>query len=389
MKRNHFLVAAALILATGALTACMSDNDDTIVLEKEGSSQTASGIPSDALATENPDIGTSNATIPNVQYEVEIDGDDAIVRIDMTGIMDNSANEWLRLIGTAEEGQNVWLSVDGTPKGILVYNTADDSGDEDVSRQVDLVFLVDNSTSMSDESDAVAKDIISWSEELESSSLDIKFACVGYSMYGTINGGINITNASGISDFLNRTTGYSRTIGFSGSDASELSNAASSYNVNGECGGMALRYADNNIKFRTNSNRIYVNFTDEPNQPNYKEEYSTEFFADQSNWSTQQGTVHSVYSSDTTFTETMLYSEKPWRISWYTGGTILIAPSSFSGVTLSSLPVSGAMTNSYIIRFTNISEYMDGQTHLVKITVLSTDGKTRAEKTFYMTFSEA
>ena len=32
----------------------------------------------------------------------------------------------------------------------------------------------------------------------------------------------------------------------------------------------------------------------------------------------------------------------------------------FSGVTLNSLPVTGAMQNSYIIRFTNVSEFMDG-----------------------------
>lgn len=49
----------------------------------------------------------------------------------------------------------------------------------------------------------------------------------------------------------------------------------------------------------------------------------------------------------------------------------------FSGVTLNSLPVTGAMQNSYIIRFTNVSEFMDGQSHEVKVTILSEDGRVR------------
>jgi len=53
---------------------------------------------------------------------------------------------------------------------------------------------------------------------------------------------------------------------------------------------------------------------------------------------------------------------------------------------LESLLVTGAMQNSYTIRFTNVREFMDGQRHEVKITILSTDGKTRAEKIFYIIF---
>ena len=65
---------------------------------------------------------------------------------------------------------------------------------------------------------------------------------------------------------------------------------------------------------------------------------------------------------------------------------VLYADADFSNVTLASLPVTGAMQNSYIIRFTNIGEFLDGQPHLVKITILSPDGKTKAERTFYVTF---
>ena len=382
MKKKYYNIFAFLFLmAITLFPSCIGDGEDTIVLE----SGNTTGIPSDDLADENPEIGSSTTYIPNIQYILETDGTDAIVRIDMTGIQDAHTLDWLRLIGTAQNGQNIWLSVDGHPKGILVYNNADENEDNQTFA-VDLVFLVDNSGSMSEEADAIARDIISWAQTLESSNLDIQFGCVGYSVDGDINGAINLTDANTLGTYLNRTTGTDRTEGFAGLDALDLRNAAASYRVSDECGAMALRYADANLKFRNNSNRLYVNFTDEPNQPNYKMEYSVSYFADQNNWDTHQGTVHTVFSADTTFTERAYYKEKPWRISQYTGGSILVAPSDFSGVTLASLPVTGAMTNSYIIRFTNIEEFMDGQPHLVKITILSEDGYTRAEKIFYMNF---
>lgn len=62
--------------------------------------------------------------------------------------------------------------------------------------------------------------------------------------------------------------------------------------------------------------------------------------------------------------------------------------SDFSGVSLDTLPVTDAMQNSYVIRFTNIDDMMDGMTHTVKITVKTADGTVRAEKTFYIVFKE-
>lgn len=383
MKKIMNIAAVALCMSAMVVTSCKSDDDEPEVPVN------TSGIPSDALATENPTIGNSTTSIPNLQYTVQPDGNDAIVRLDMTGIQQADSYDWMRLVGTAQEGQNVWLSVDGKPKGISVYNNADDNAESQVL-SADLVFLVDNSGSMSQEANAIARDIKEWAQKLAASSLDIKFACVGYSEYGTINGCINLTDAESLGAFLDRSTGTSRTVGFVGEDASALQSAANGMQrVYDECGGMALRYADGNISFRPGSNRIYVNFTDEPNQPNNRSEYSVEFFADQSNWNTNQGTVHTVYSGSPSFTETLLYREYPWHISEYTGGTTLYAPSNFTGVTLESLPVTGAMTNSYVIRFTNVREFMDGNDHEVKITVLSADGNTRAERVFNMNFGTA
>lgn len=367
--------------ASFTATSCLSDGENTIVLESGNNT----GIPDDSKADPNPMITVPTTNIPNVQYSVEPVGDDAIVRIDMTGIQEVGTLDWLRLVGTAEEGQNVWLSIDGKPKGIKVYNNSDDEDEEDRKIQADLVFVVDNSGSMSEEADVIARDIKSWASKLEASNLDIRFGCVGYD--GRVNGGINITDAQSLSDFLDRSSGTSRTYGFVGSDASSLSSAASVYSTYGECGGAGIRFADANMKFRFGSNRIYVNFTDEPNQPGRKSDFSTEFFKSQTDWNASQGTVHTVYSADTTyFRETMFVDEKPWRISQYTGGTILQTDPSFSGVTLESLPVTGAMQNSYIIRFTNVKEFLDGQPHVMKITILSADGKTKAERVFYVTF---
>lgn len=399
MKTMNLLKASALLTAAiFVTTSCLDNGDDTIVLENNYTNVT--GIPDDNLAEENPTIDVQTTTIPNLQYTVEQEGNDYIVRIDMTGVQDAETKEWMRLIGTAQQSQNVWLSIDGTPKGISVHNTADDE-EEDKDPVVDLVFLVDNSGSMSEEAEAIARDITSWTEKLVSSGLDIRFGCVGYGRnvgangyrylvddYG-VYGALDLTTHTNIDEYLNGRgmMGINRTVGYYGSNAAALTDAAVAYSkAGGECGVQALRFADENFSFRKGSNHIYVNFTDDYNFPGNYIGWSVQFVADK--WTVDKGTIHSVISNDTTyFEETPLIKEKAWAMSAYTGGTVLTAPSNFSGVTLESLPVTGAMVNSYVIRFTNISKYLDGQPHLVKITILSADGKTKAEKTFYMTFT--
>lgn len=379
MKRNRlFLNAGCLLVAASMLTSCMSDNDDTIVLE----TGTKTDIPSDALATPNPEVDYNNVTIPNIQYTTTDEDGETVIRIDMTGIQDKSTLEWLRLLGTGETGQNVWVEVDGKPKGIRVYNTADDGGQRIVP--VDLVFLVDNSGSMSEEADAIARDIISWADKLQRSGLDIRFASVGYD--GEINGACTFTSAARLSEYLNRASGTRRTMGFeaSAADLNKFNNVLSNYRTGGgsvnECGMAALRFATDNFSFRDNANRIYVNFTDEPNQPNGISRFSVESL--KTDWDTTLGTIHTVFSD---YKETL--REYNRLMSEYTGGTVITTSSSFSGVTLESLPVSDAMQNSYIIRFTNIEEFMDGKPHQVKITIYSPDGTVKGERIFYVVFT--
>lgn len=386
MMKSFSFYASCMWVALGslALVSCLDDGNETVVLE-EGKYSVA-GIPSDDLADPNPEIVDPNANIPNFNYTVEQEGDYTIIRLDMTGVQNPESKEWINLIGTGgKEGskQNIWVSVDNKPKGILVTKASDD--ENGASNAVDLVFLVDNSGSMSEEADAIARDIVAWAQLLTSSNLDMRFGCVGYD--GRITGALNITDVNSLSEFLNYSSGTNRTYHFGGADASVLSSAASSYaNSYYECGVAALHYAADNFSYRNGANRIYVNFTDEPNQPNGNSLYSVEYVKEQTNWGTNDGTIHTVYSDYTTFTEQPLYQEKPWKLSEYTGGTTLTVPRNFSGVTLSDLPVTGAMLNSYVIRFTNVDEFMDGQPHEVHVTIYSEDGKVRAEKVFYVVF---
>ncbi len=379
MKYISMIALAASLLT---VTSCLDSNDETIAL----TSGNRTDIPSDSYADPNPIIvGTPTATLPNIQYSTVDEDGTAVFRIDMTGVRDRNTLEWLRLYGTGDRRQNVWLEVDGTPKGIKVYNTADEAEGRDVP--VDLVFLVDNSGSMSEEADAIARDISDWATRLNAGRLDINFGCVGYD--GAITGALNVTTSDNLSKYLNRTgsSGTNRTVGFEGSgyDVDRFKSSRSRYRTGGdsdnECGMAALRFATDLFSFRQGANRIFVNFTDEPNQPSGKQQFSVESLL--TDWDTSMGTIHTVFSGgyDTAREPNYLMSE-------YTGGTVLNVDSSFQGVTLDDLPVTGAMQNSYIIRLTNIGQYIDGQPHKVHITVLSSDKSVQVERVYNVIFTK-
>ncbi len=236
MMKSFSFYASCMWVALGslALVSCLDDGSETVVLE-EGKYSVV-GIPSDDLADPNPEIVDPNANIPNFNYTVEQEGDYTIIRLDMTGVQNPESKEWINLIGTGgKDGskQNIWVSVDNKPKGILVTKASDD--ENGASNAVDLVFLVDNSGSMSEEADAIARDIVAWAQLLTSSNLDMRFGCVGYD--GRITGALNITDVNSLSEFLNYSSGTNRTYHFGGADASVLSSAASSYaNSYCECG---------------------------------------------------------------------------------------------------------------------------------------------------------
>ena len=376
------MIAAGLF----SLASCtVEDNGSTGVI-------TVPGIPADTEADPNPTLPDApNTNVANINYVVETASNgNKVIRFDLTGIQSpENPTEWLRLYGTNTSEQNIWISIDDLPKGFTIENTID--SEEQVSA-VDLVFLVDNSGSMGEEADAVAKEILDWSKML-SKTLDMRFGCVGYDYNGEVNGAINMCGINEIDAFLNRSGKYGiyRTMGFEGPDKDVLAKEYARYSTGtwsaDECGVSSLRYADDLFNFRKNTNRVYVNFTDEPNYPQGHEPMSTQWVKDPNNWPTTKGTIHAVYSSTyVNWTERPLWEEYPWNLSAYTGGTEIKTNSSFSGVSLSTLPITGALQNSYIIKFTNVESLFDGQPHKIKITILSPNGTVRAEKEYVVTF---
>lgn len=406
-KKSSFFIVLLSALIT--LSSCLADGDQSIVLDSGAPQDEIAGIPGDHRAEPSPSVNQNTTVIPNVQYTTEIEGDDVIVRLDMTGVQDPETLEWLRLVGTGgEDGdrQNVWVEVDGKPKGIDVYNTIDDEEDANVATvKNDFVFLVDNSGSMSEEADAIARDIIDWAAEL-SRNLDVRFGCVGYGLYvGAqyddltqnygIAGALNMTTYEMLDAYLNDrgVSGIYCTSGYAGDDAAVLESYASDafYNYSGgECGAQALLFADEFFDFRSNANRIYVNFTDDANYPAHSEAISVEQLHPK-HWASGKGTVHTVFSGDIDRIESRVEAgigEYPWLMSEYTSGTFIQVPADFSGVSLNDLPVTMAMQNSYVIRFTNVDEFMDGLPHEVKITIVSSDGHVQAERIFTIVFGE-
>ena len=390
-----FTAVMAMSSCSGLVDAVIGsvDNPSSDSKPSTPTEVTVAGIPADSKATPNPTLPeAANATLPNLNYTVSTVSGKSVINFSLTGILDpNETAEWIRLYGTGLSNQNVWLSIDGTPKGIKVVNTIDES--TQVSA-VDLVFLVDNSGSMDDEADKVADGIIEWSKKL-STTLDMRFGCVGY--WGPITGGINMTTIDNFVDFLNynNNTGTSRTTHFAedGTDWATLQPAYSPTSYMDENGVAALRLADENFNFRAGANRVYVNFTDEPIFPQGQEKWSTDYVKDPANWPATKGTIHTVFSSpyyaswsDDSWTP--LYKECPWLLSDYTGGTKKFAQSDFSDVTLDDLPITGALQNSYVISLSNVANLFDGQPHTVKITILSPNGTIRAEKEYTVTFTK-
>ena len=358
------------------------------------------GIPSDEDANPNPKI-TPTVMFPNFHYDFEkgtaysifgnYDGH-TVMNIYMNGIYDMETQKWLELVGTGISGQNVWVSLDEEKKGIAVDSKTLTGNNNSENTVFDIVFLVDNSGSMVEEADAIARDIMDWTAVLENCRLDVRFGCVGYG-YNSDNkiyGAINVTSADSLKKYLDRTTGLNRTVGYGGGDADMLTSLAQSYSYpGGECGVLALRFADENFSFRKSASHAYINFTDEPNQPGGSTEWSVRYVNNSANWTKTKGIIHTVYSEDTTSSNwTSLYEEKPWLLSRYTGGTEVFPPRNFNGVTLSSLPVTNALTNTedvYTIRLV-VDELMDGDQHRLKITVRSVNEKIQAEKNVFIKF---
>jgi len=415
MKIIRFFSLMTLVASIGFMSCQQGDNSDN------------NSDYNDDLASPNPVLDFTNINIPNPTFSSESGN---IIRIDMAGILHPLIKDWIELVGTSTSTSPtlrasgidlkayIYIEVDGTSKcvpnnGVGVINNSESSS---TNRSADIVFLVDNSGSMDEEAEGVAQSIKDFADYLTQQKYDVKFGCVGYGYNSdtSIYGAINLTNADSLSNYLDRSYGRDRTVGYSGSDASTLQSLAdsySSYNYGGECGVLAFRFADENFKLSAaNTSRVYVNFTDEPNQPCGNAKYSIKYTSDPSKWINQSSIIHTVFSDPDTATVCQRsvgynwldgYYERPWLMSDSTGGTTLFTDPSFmtirsggavnvsssmrassSGyISLLDLPVTGALVHSYIIRFKNTSTVSDGA-HEVKITIQSADKSVQGEKVF-------
>lgn len=382
--------------ATGTLTLVI--NGETITLSVFGTSST--GIPSDAMAGNPPTVqdGDITFTMPTSISALSLDPNNPnIGRFNLAGIQ--TGGQWLELFGTGEANQNVWVEINGIQKSIKVIN-----GEEVVARsrttiaiakaKADVIFLVDNSGSMSEEANKVAEEIIRWSANL-SQTMDVKFGCVGIDHY-SINGALNITDVNTLSAYLNCYTGTNRTSHYGErmttppSDLTTLKAKAANYaSAGGECGGIMLHYADENFTFRDGANRFYVYFTDEPNQPGNRSPWSvltvnpaSEYY----NWDSSKGVIYTVYSGldlygDPHSWQNWLVKEDPTLFSSYTGGQILETTGSFN-ISLDELPVTGAITQSFIFQFNITPDLVVGGVYDITIIIYSPDGTIISKYTY-------
>ena len=362
-------------------TACDSDFNDRLANKINGGNP-LTDIPADNLAGEAPVITEEEITfnMPTSISPMQADPENKnIGRFSLAGI--NTNGEWLELHGTQEANQNVWLEINGKQKGVKVYN-----GEENLlsKAKADVIFLIDNSGSMDEEANKVAEEVIRWSEKL-SLTMDVQFGCVGID-HRYINGALNITDVNTLHDYLNVYSGTDRTAHFGENmttppaDYSVLEQSANNYkNAGGECGGIMLHYADENFTFRKGANRFYVYFTDEPNQPGRDFRWSVLSVDKQSeyyNWDASKGVIYTVFSDEYSSPENWTdwgYDENPYLFSEYTGGTILTTGSDFN-INLDELPITGAITQSFVFTFNITPDLVAGNEYDVVITIYYPDG---------------
>lgn len=359
-KHFQYFTMLALVVMLGLfVTSCKKDDEPT-----SGGADN-SDIPADpggsAPAT------TLNNVVPAATF-AKTSGNESRIRVNMLGILDPTTGSPINFAANS----NVFVTEDNVLQGIKVSAASTGS-----TLLADVVFAVDNSGSMGQEADSVAAKIIDFVNFLAASGLDLRVGAVGYDVSGNISGAINLTTATLLNAYLTRpgNTGTSRTVGFSGADSARLSTAASTFanGLSDENGIAAVWFADSLFSWRNSAQRVYVNFTDEPTQPNNIAYWSTQQLC--LRWLPTKGTIHTVYSADTSGSWLDLVRERPWALSTCTGGTIKFIPSNAAGLDLRTLPVTGALASSRLIEFVSSNP---SAPHTVVITVKTStaDGKT-------------
>lgn len=387
MKLLKYILTIPIVFAA-ITSSCLSDGSDTLVLNDATGYL---GIPPDSDSDPNPPVGDEEVPGPIPDVPVIIEPELAYGYLTMSGIRNEAADEWLTLYGTNQPQQNVWLSIDGLPKGIDVFNLSSTAKNR-YPVVYDVVFLMDNDITMSEEVTAVTNGMAGWARTMQTAGIDIRIGCVAYKegRY-SVNGAIDLTSAEEIQLYFDRFPGLKGTVGFGGSNADELRAAAESglysSGYNNECPMVALLFADDNFSFRSDAARVYVSMTDEANQPGKLSKWSVEQLNPAMDfWKASKGSIHTIFSGTPDYPELPLELENPWLMSEYTGGTVEFVPADFANLSLTGLKFSEALKHSYIIRFGNIEDYTDNRPHRLKITVRTPDGSVATERCFETVF---
>lgn len=394
MIRKIFL---ACTVGAMALTACVSDGGETIPLEydvTQGDVAPIDGIPGDEDAGKSPAVTNATVALPDVAWELK-DGPKGvkIAEITMPGVQYPDGENWLLyIVGTGGNKQSLWVTVDGDAKGCQVLNGK--YGEVTKELKVDFVFVVNNSNNMKEAGDLIAATLDEWNATLEADKLSMAYYCVGYGGGDDVkgvDGACDRSTAEELKAYLNRdgAMGTARTKGFAGNTVLEALAKSKYQNCDGECGVEALKFANEGFGFRATANRVYLNVTDEPNQPGGNAEWSVESLRSQDEWAAGSGTIHTLFSGNKAFENQPNEFEHPWLVSSYTGGFTTYTDSKLTGITLKQLPLTESVQRMVVIRIAKVEKYMDGKPHNVKITMKSNDEKIQAEKTYKINFGTA
>lgn len=307
-------------------------------------------------------------------------GNESRIQLSLLGVTNPVSKQLITLTA----GSSIWVTEDSVLKGIKITKAGTGKMG---ALLADVVFVVDNSGTMSQEADSIASKIIAFANYLQASGLSVQVGIVGHA-YGSdqaVYGARNLTTPANLSAYLTRSifgspvTGLSRTVGFAGPDSARLASAAPRFSVSGggENSIIGIAFADSLFGWRLGANRVYVCFTDEPTQPGGLLYWSTDGLI--ARWG-NKGTIHVVFSEDSTYAGpyARLTAERPWELAVRTGGTVKFIPSTAAGLDLTTLPVTGALASTSLIEFLTSNP---NASHNVVITVK--DGSTADGKREY------
>jgi hypothetical protein len=305
-------------------------------------------------------------------------GNESRIQLSLLGVTNPVSHQLINLVA----GQTIWLAEDSVLKGIKITK----AGTGKIGALLaDVVFIVDNSGSMSEEADSIASKIIAFANYLQLSGLSVQVGVVGHAWNSDqeVYGARNLTTPANLAAYLTRSvggspvTGLDRTVGFAGPDSARLATAATRFTQSsgGENSIIGIAYADSVFTWRQGANHVYICFTDEPTQPGGLLYWATDGLM--ARWG-NKGTIHMVYSeNDTSYysSYTRLNNERPWELAVRTGGTSVFIPANASGLNLTTLPVTGALATTSLIEFISSNP---SATHSVVVTIkdgTTADGK--------------